>query len=165
MVALTPSERRGALTLVVLLLIGAGHDLWRARTRVTGPAPPGAAARPAPDDARSDSIADAPSQGPGGTDRAAPVPAARPPVRVDLNRAGVRELDALPGVGPVIAGRIVQQRARYGPFEGLDDLLAVRGVGPRLLERLRPWATVEPPSGVAASAGPPGSDSAAKSPR
>src|SRR5260370_454556 len=41
MVALTPSERRGALTLVVLLLIGAGHDLWRGRPRAPPPAPRG----------------------------------------------------------------------------------------------------------------------------
>src|SRR5437867_750883 len=64
-------------------------------------------------------------------------PAAAAP-RLDLNRADARELDALPGVGPVLAERIVQQRGRFGPFQELDELLAVRGVGPRLLERLRP---------------------------
>jgi competence protein ComEA len=67
-----------------------------------------------------------------------------PRAPLDLNRAGPRELDGLPGVGPVLAGRIVLQRRRYGPFRGVDELLAVRGVGPRLLERIRPWATVGP---------------------
>jgi competence protein ComEA len=79
----------------------------------------------------------------------APAPPRRAPV--DLNRAGARELDGLPGIGPVIAERIVLQRRRYGPFRGIDELLAVRGVGPRLLERIRPWATVGPPPGAALS--------------
>src|SRR5258705_325473 len=94
MVALTPSERRGALTLVVLLLIGAGHDLWRARTRAIGPAPPGAAPRPAPDHAPSDSIAGGPAHGPGGTGRAGPGPPARPPGRGGPHPARGRGLGA-----------------------------------------------------------------------
>jgi competence protein ComEA len=64
---------------------------------------------------------------------------------IDLNRAGAGDLDGLPGIGPVLAGRIVLQRRRYGPFRQVDELLAVRGVGPRLLERIRPWATVQSP--------------------
>lgn len=57
--------------------------------------------------------------------------------RVDLNRAGVRDLEALPGIGPVLARRIVTHRDRHGPFHRLEDLLQVEGIGPRLLERLR----------------------------
>lgn len=57
--------------------------------------------------------------------------------RVDLNRAGVAELEALPGIGPVLAQRIVAHRTRHGPFNRLEDLLAVEGIGPKLLERLR----------------------------
>lgn len=57
--------------------------------------------------------------------------------RVDLNRAGVSELEALPGIGPVLARRIVAHRTRHGPFHRLEDLLAVEGIGPKLLERLR----------------------------
>jgi competence protein ComEA len=83
-----------------------------------------------------DSAAPAPGHAPSG---AAPRRAA-----IDLNRADARELDGLPGIGPVIARRIVLQRRRFGPFQGVDELLAVRGVGPRLLERIRPWATVGP---------------------
>jgi competence protein ComEA len=67
----------------------------------------------------------------------------RRPARVlDLNRAGAAELDALPGVGPVLAARIIEQRRRFGPFHRVDDLRAVRGVGPRLLARIRPLVTV-----------------------
>jgi competence protein ComEA len=78
---------------------------------------------------------------PGAGAAPAPVPLASP---VDLNRAGPAELDALPGLGPVLAERIVEHRRRHGRFERVEDLLAVRGVGPRLLERLRPRVRVGP---------------------
>ena len=130
MLALTPAERRGALVLVVLLLLGAAHDLWRAAgARSHAPSDPSPA---------GDRTGTAEPPGP-----AAAIlrPAAAAP-RLDLNRADARELDALPGVGPVLAERIVQQRGRFGPFRDLDELLVVRGVGPRLLERLRPRLTL-----------------------
>ncbi|MGH2399200.1 MAG: helix-hairpin-helix domain-containing protein [bacterium] len=66
--------------------------------------------------------------------------AAQPPdsdPRVDLNRAAARDLEALPGIGPVLARRIVAHRERHGPFLRLEDLLQVEGIGPRMLERLR----------------------------
>ncbi|MCE9626800.1 MAG: helix-hairpin-helix domain-containing protein [Candidatus Eisenbacteria bacterium] len=65
-------------------------------------------------------------------------PPAGAPVPMDLNRADARALDALPGIGPVLAQRIVEHRQRHGPFRRIDELLAVPGIGPRLLERLRP---------------------------
>lgn len=64
--------------------------------------------------------------------------AAAGPERVDLNQAGVEALDGLPGIGPALAERIVESRRTEGPFRRLDDLLRVRGIGPVVLERLRP---------------------------
>jgi len=61
---------------------------------------------------------------------------------VDLNTAGVEELDALPGVGPSIAAAIVEHRERNGPFRSVDDLLDVPGIGPAKLEALRDLVTV-----------------------
>lgn len=61
---------------------------------------------------------------------------------VDLNTAGVAELDALPGVGPAIAQRIVDHRDLNGPFASVDDLEQVSGIGPATLEKIRPLATV-----------------------
>ncbi len=62
--------------------------------------------------------------------------------RVNINTAGVDELDALPKVGPVLAQRIVDWRKEHGPFSAVEDLDAVDGVGPKMLETLLPLVTV-----------------------
>lgn len=128
---LTPSERRGALVLLLLAALGAGWDLTHVRAF---PAP-----ELGPDPAPAEGIANtaAGSRGP----FAAGPAAATPSGPLDLNRASASQLDALPGIGPVLAGRIVEQRARQGAFRSVDELLAVRGIGPRLFERLRPLVT------------------------
>jgi competence protein ComEA len=74
--------------------------------------------------------------------------AATPPL--DLNRADSGELLQLPGVGPVLANRIVEARDARGGFRTADDLRAVPGIGPARLERVRPWVRVD----GAAPAGP-----------
>ncbi len=70
--------------------------------------------------------------------RSAAAPADAPRAhRVDVNTAGVEELQTLPRIGPALARRIVEYRRKAGPFRRVEDLLAVRGIGPKLLERLR----------------------------
>ena len=61
---------------------------------------------------------------------------------VDLNTADLAALDALPGVGPVLAERILEWRGTNGGFTSVDDLDEVSGVGPAVLESLRPLVTV-----------------------
>ena len=61
--------------------------------------------------------------------------------RLDVTRASLTELEALPGIGPALAQRILDAR-RERPFTSVDDLLRVRGVGPATLERLRPKVRV-----------------------
>ncbi len=61
---------------------------------------------------------------------------------VNLNTASEQELVTLPGVGPVLAARIVEHRETHGPFPSVDDLDAVSGVGPAVLSGLREDATV-----------------------
>jgi competence protein ComEA len=55
---------------------------------------------------------------------------------VDVNTAPAAEIEALPGVGTVLAARIVEERAK-GAFDSIDDLVRVPGVGPTTIERLR----------------------------
>ncbi|BAS09103.1 comE operon protein 1 [Arthrobacter sp. Hiyo4] len=62
--------------------------------------------------------------------------------KVNLNTAGVEELDALPKVGPVLAQRIVDWRKEHGPFTSIEELDAVDGVGPKMLETLLPLVVV-----------------------
>ena len=62
--------------------------------------------------------------------------------QVDLNRAEWPELMQLPGIGPTLARRVVEDRSTRGAFESVDQLQRVRGLGPRTIERIRPYATV-----------------------
>jgi competence protein ComEA len=134
MSGLTDAERRGARVLAVLLVLGTITDLVRARHPQWG-SPPTATEAPA-----------APAQAPVALPTARPAPARGTPAHaLDLNTASAAELDALPGIGPVLAARIVEHRLRQGPFRSVDELLGVPGIGPRLLERLRPW--LRPPPG------------------
>ena len=59
------------------------------------------------------------------------------PAVVDLNRATEPELESLPGIGPALAGVIVEWRTEHGPFATVDDLEAVPGIGPAKLAALR----------------------------
>lgn len=75
--------------------------------------------------------------GPGPANGAGPGPAL-----VNLNSAGVAELDALPGIGPVIAQRIVDFRQESGPFTSIDQLAEVSGIGPSILAKVKDQVTV-----------------------
>ena len=61
---------------------------------------------------------------------------------VDLNSATVQELDALPGIGPVLAQRIVAHRDEQGPFRSVDQLDDVPGIGPTIFAELAELVTV-----------------------
>ena len=61
----------------------------------------------------------------------------RPSGRPSLSSATLAELDALPGVGPVTAQKILDYRAQHGGFRSVDDLDAIPGIGPARIEQLR----------------------------
>jgi competence protein ComEA len=61
---------------------------------------------------------------------------------LDLNSATVEQLDALPGVGPVLAQRIVDWRSQHGRFDSVADLSKVSGIGQAKLADLTPLVTV-----------------------
>lgn len=65
---------------------------------------------------------------------------------LDLNRASAEEIDALPGIGAVLAERVVAYRASAGGFRSIDDLRRVKGIGAKKLDRLRPLIMVSAPA-------------------
>jgi competence ComEA-like helix-hairpin-helix protein len=82
-----------------------------------------------------------------------------PPSRpIDLNLANVKELQELPGVGPVTAQRIIDLRQKSGRFHRVEDLLAVRGISQKKLDAMRPYVIVSappPPAPPAQKSSPP----------
>jgi len=132
---LTPSERRGALVLLTIFALGAARDLWEARPAARRAVPVDALApRPFPDPVSPDT-GDAGSLA--GAGSRVPRPFAAPADPIEINRASAAELEALPGVGPVLAERIVAYRREHGPFRAAEELMAVRGVGPKSFARMR----------------------------
>ncbi|RKX50571.1 MAG: hypothetical protein DRP32_02100, partial [Thermotogae bacterium] len=56
---------------------------------------------------------------------------------INVNQANTEELQRLPGIGPVLADRIIQYREMHGFFKGLSELKAVKGIGDTTLEKIR----------------------------
>ena len=63
--------------------------------------------------------------------------------KININKAGMDELLSLPYIGEVKAKAIIDYRLANGPFNTIEELLNVKGIGPKTLERLRDFATVE----------------------
>ena len=76
--------------------------------------------------------------------------AVQPPV--DINQATPRQLDRLPGIGPVLASRIVDYRQRKGGFHSVNELRSVSGIGEKRYSALKDLVTVGS-AGVAAESG------------
>lgn len=74
-----------------------------------------------------------------------------PAAPLDLNSATAAQLEQVPGIGSTTAQAIVRFREKSGPFRRVEDLLAIRGISPQKLARLRPYVTVAQPSRVASS--------------
>lgn len=89
-------------------------------------------------------------------DSSAPSPGSQ--LRVDLDVATAREIERLPGIGPGLAKRIINEREEKGPFGCLAALDRVKGVGPALLARIDSLATFSAAGGAlcASAARPPG---------
>ena len=123
-------DRRAALLLASLTLAGAGVRLALAPSTEA-----------APGDVRLVAVDTPPAGGLRATARSA-ARLARPLLpgeRIDLDRADVTEITRLPRVGPAFAQRIVAWREQHGSFGGLARFDSVPGVGPKLVEALRPY--------------------------
>ena len=69
----------------------------------------------------------------------------QPPAHpLDLNIANVKELQQVPGIGPKTAQAIVDFRHKSGPFRRVEDLLAIKGISQRKLDKMRPYLKVTP---------------------
>ena len=76
----------------------------------------------------------------------------KPPERpVNVNTANSEQLQLVPGIGPTTADKILKMRKSYGPFKSVDDLRAIKGIGPKRLEKMRKYLTVTKPSNSAAA--------------
>ncbi|HEV2102440.1 MAG TPA: helix-hairpin-helix domain-containing protein [Candidatus Acidoferrum sp.] len=83
----------------------------------------------------------------------------KPPAHpININTANSADLQQVPGIGPSTAQKILDTRKSYGSFKSVDDLLAIKGIGPKRLEKMRKYLTVgkplskkQPPSPQAAS--------------
>jgi competence ComEA-like helix-hairpin-helix protein len=69
---------------------------------------------------------------------------------IDLNRATAEDLDAIPGLGPALAQRIVDYRKAHGPFKKIEDLREVSGIGIQNLQKLKPFLRLGSPQAIAA---------------
>jgi competence protein ComEA len=61
---------------------------------------------------------------------------------VDINTADTAALESVPGIGKSLSQRIIAFREKNGPFQSVDDLLKVQGVGEKSIQKLRPYLTV-----------------------
>jgi comEA protein len=62
--------------------------------------------------------------------------------RINVNTASRSELTQLPRVGPATADKIIAYRNVHGPFRSLNDLQKIKGIGPKTVEQLKPYAAV-----------------------
>ena len=71
----------------------------------------------------------------------------KPPLRpININTATSNELQLVPGIGPATAEKILTMRKSYGPFKSVDDLLAIKGLGRKRLDKMRKYLTVGKPA-------------------
>ena len=84
------------------------------------------------------------------TDQSSTVPSSKRPHQglLDLNRATSQDFDALPGVGPKLAERILEYRQSVGIFHSPDELREVKGIGKKKFERIRSLVTVTSDAGM-----------------
>jgi competence protein ComEA len=79
----------------------------------------------------------------------------KPPAQpVNINTADSIQLQLVPGIGPSTAEKILQMRKSYGSFKSVNELTAIRGIGPKRLEKMRKYLTVGKPTAAANTAQP-----------
>ena len=152
------SQLKLLLLLAGIFLVGLGVREWRADFPAAAerlerfdhedpppPIPPAPRSRTAPRWAAARVEAAAPERAPQPARprlAIAPAPAPPDPRPLDINHASVDEIARLPGVGPSLARRIVEERERLGRFDSTEGLRGILGLGPKKLAALREHVTV-----------------------
>jgi competence protein ComEA len=67
---------------------------------------------------------------------------------LNLNTATAAQLETLPGIGPALAARILEQRQKAGGFKKVEELMNVKGIGEKAFLKIKPLVTVTPPKTV-----------------
>ncbi len=129
--SITRQEGLAILTLAVLFLLGLA--VRHLQQQQIPPVAADSLVAPSPTDSIPPSLA---SSGPQS-------PSAEQPLNV--NTAPPKALDALPGIGPALSERIVTYRSTQRPFQRVDELERVSGIGPKTLSTLRPMVRVTAP--------------------
>ena len=126
------NDKRAALLLASLALAGAGV---RFLLSPSPQSPPGDVQLQSPSPSRGADLRETARRA---ASLARPL---APGERIDLDRADVTEITRLPRVGPALAQRIVAWRTQHGAFGSLERLDSVPGIGPKLLDAIRPFVT------------------------
>lgn len=118
----TPAQERGLILLIGASLLAAGVILYLGAERPTTPPAMTAIVL---------------------SDVRVILPTFVEPRKVNVNTASIAELTRLSGIGEVLAGRIIAYREENGPFEALEDLMGVSGIGAQTIEGIRESAVIE----------------------
>jgi len=125
----TPQEIKAVIFLLVTLIIGGGITLYK---------------RNHPDFA-PELILDTAERKDSNLIQKIAYPSKKPEIKdkININEATAKELELLPGIGPVLARRILSLRASKGGFKKVEDLLEVNGIGSKKLQKLKEWVVLE----------------------
>lgn len=125
----TPREAKALIFLLVVLVIGAGITLYK---------------RSHPDFA-PELVSDFTKNQNASSIQKVELYPKKPDIkeRIHINRATAKELELLPGVGPVLAGRIISLRENKGEFKEAKELMEVAGIGSKKLEEIKEWIIID----------------------
>jgi comEA protein len=125
----TPQEIKALIFLLVVLIIGGGITLYKRSHPHFAP----------------ELISDFTEQKDMSPIQKESFQSKKPKIRdkIRINQAPAKELELLPGIGPVLAERIISLRESKGKFKKVDELLEVNGIGSKKLEEIKEWIVID----------------------
>jgi len=125
----TPQEIKALIFLLVVLIIGGGISLYK---------------RDHPNFAR-ELILESTQKEDKSLIQKEPLYSKKPEIedKININQATAKELELLPGIGPVLAKRILSLRENKGGFNKVEELLEVNGIGAKKMEEIKKWVKLD----------------------